>query len=433
MTIDVHDQSAYDELQQKLVPLWSSLDHLNDDAQTIVVVPSAEVDVELSASELQAYEERYLFLLFLLRQPRARMIYVTGQTIAPEIIDYYMDLLPGVISSHARKRLFLVSPMEATFRPLSEKLLDRPRLMEHIRSLVPDPDRAHLVPFMTTWSDRKLAMHLGIPMYGADPAHAHLGTKTEGRRLFASAGIRHPAGREDLADRNEVVRAIVDMRQERPDMQAVVVKTNEGVGGWGNITLHLDGLPGPGTPTEGAAIEAAIETVDLGLEGMTIDDYFAAFEHEHGIVEELVIADELRSPSVQLRITPLGVVELLSTHDQILGGPTGQTFVGSSFPADPVYATEISRAALLVGEKLVAHGVIGRFAIDFRCSSSPTGRTTRHRVSSERQAGWPSTTSHPTTSSRLTCVRSHRTTCSRWRCSRSSTSTRHARWAPCST
>jgi hypothetical protein len=52
------------------------------------------------------------------------------------MIDYYLDLLPGVIPSHARQRLFLPSPMDGSVRPLSEKSLERPRLMEHIRSLI---------------------------------------------------------------------------------------------------------------------------------------------------------------------------------------------------------------------------------------------------------------------------------------------------------
>ena len=50
-----------------------------------------------------------------------------------------------------------------------------------------------------------------------------------------------------------------------------------------------------------------------------------------------------------LRITPLGNVELLSTHDQVLGGPNGQTFLGSQFPADPAYVSKISRQAEAVG------------------------------------------------------------------------------------
>ena len=56
----------------------------------------------------QAIEERFLFLLMLLRQPRLRMIYVTSMPIAPEIVEYYLALLPGVIPSHARARLSLV-------------------------------------------------------------------------------------------------------------------------------------------------------------------------------------------------------------------------------------------------------------------------------------------------------------------------------------
>ena len=92
-------ESTFDALQRKLVPLWQSIQSFNQDEQTIVVVPSMTIDFECSSSELQAYEERFLFLLLLLRQPRARLVYVTSQMIQPNIIDYYLDLLPGVISS----------------------------------------------------------------------------------------------------------------------------------------------------------------------------------------------------------------------------------------------------------------------------------------------------------------------------------------------
>lgn len=363
--IDVHDQAAYDALQAKLVPLWQSIERFNNHPQTIVVVPSAYVDVELTPSELQAYEERYLFLLLLLRQPRARLVYVTGQQIQPDIVDYYLDLLPGVLASHARKRLFLLSPMEATFRPLTEKILERPRLVERIRSLIIDPDHAHLVPFMTGWPDRELALRLGIPMYGADPKDAVLGTKSAGRRLFAEAGIPHPPGREDLHSRSDVIDAIISLRSAHPGLGSVVVKHNEGVSGFGNATLDLNGLPDPGDPTEETEIRALLDGLHAEFPGETAQEYFAILETEGGIVEEMVAADEIRSPSVQLRITPLGGVELLSTHDQILGGESGQVFMGSRFPADAEYAVDIANHALLVGQLLAARGVIGRFALDF--------------------------------------------------------------------
>src|SRR5947208_12280380 len=139
-------QDQFDKLQKKLVPLWKSIQSFNQDPQTIVVVPSMSVDLTGAGAVVQAYEERYLFLLLLLRQPRARLIYVTSQTILPSIIDYYLDLLPGVIPSHADQRLFLLSPLDGSVRPLSDKLLARRRLIQRILSLIMDPDRAHLVP-----------------------------------------------------------------------------------------------------------------------------------------------------------------------------------------------------------------------------------------------------------------------------------------------
>jgi hypothetical protein len=103
-------------------------------------------------------------------------------------------------------------------------------------------------------------------------------------------------------------------------------------------------------------------------------DRFAAKIAETGsIVEEWIAAEGLRSPSVQLRITPVGGLEIISTHDQILGGPSGQVFQACTFPADPAYAREIQLCALKVGEVLKARGVLGRFGIDFVSVPHETG------------------------------------------------------------
>src|SRR6266540_117890 len=222
--ITADSQAEFDQLQKKLVPLWKSIERLNQDPQTIVVVPSMSIDAIGSGAVMQAYEERFLFLLLLLRQPRARLIYVTSQTILPSIIDYYLDLLPGVIPSHARPRLFLISPLDASLTSLTEKLLARPRLIEHIRSLIPDADRAHLVPYNTTDSEKELTLRLGIPMYGADPKYFHLGTKSGCRKIFSAEGVPYPLGFEGLANKTDVVEAIARMRKQKPTIRQVLVK-----------------------------------------------------------------------------------------------------------------------------------------------------------------------------------------------------------------
>ena len=358
-------EAQFDQLQRKLVPLWKSIQSFTQDPQTIVVVPSMSIDAIGAGAVMQAYEERFLFLLLLLRQPRARLIYVTSQTILPSIIDYYLDLLPGVIPSHARQRLFLLSPLDASVRPLSEKLLERPRLIERIRSLISDFDRAHLVPFNTTRREKELALRLGIPMYGADPKFFPLGTKSGCRKIFLEEAVAHPLGHENLASKDDVVEAIAQMRARKPSMKQVLVKLNEGVSGEGNAVVDLTGVPPSGHSNERIAIEDRLKAMQFELKGITYDSYMKKLEARKGIVEQRITGEEFRSPSVQLRVTPLGSVELLSTHDQLLGGPSGQSYLGCAFPADSGYASLITRQAAKVGKRLAKEGVIGRFALDF--------------------------------------------------------------------
>ena len=95
----------FDALQARMPEVWDAM-RLNHEDESVVVVPSITLDraVAASGSLTQAYEERFLFLLVLLRQPRLRMVYVTSMPIAPEIVEYYLSLLSGVIPSHARSR-----------------------------------------------------------------------------------------------------------------------------------------------------------------------------------------------------------------------------------------------------------------------------------------------------------------------------------------
>src|SRR6266496_6013533 len=358
-------QAEFDRLQRKLVPLWKSIERFNQGPQTIVVVPSMSIDAINSGAVMQAYEERFLFLLLLLRQPRARLIYVTSQTILPSIIDYYLGLLPGVIPSHARQRLFLISPLDLSVRPLSDKLLERPKLMERIRSLIMDPDRAHLVPFNTTNREKELALRLGVPMYGADPKFFPLGTKSGCRTIFMEENVLHPRGVENLGSKEELIEAIAQMRAGKPSIKQVLVKLNEGVSGEGNAVIDLTGLPAPGDSKEKLILEERLRAMQFELARVTYDSYMKQLQERKGVVEERIVGNDIRSPSVQLRVTPLGAVELLSTHDQLLGGPSGQSYLGCVFPADPGYATLITREAAKIGGRLAKEGVIGRFALDF--------------------------------------------------------------------
>jgi hypothetical protein len=367
----------FDELQERLPAVWRLI-RQGDPLESVVVVPSMSADkLAPSAGAVnQAMEERLLFLLLLLRQPRLRMVYVTSMPINEHVVEYYLSLLPGVIPSHARSRLQLVSVGDSSATPLTDKLLARPRLVARIAGLVPDVTRSHLIPYTSTTRERDLSLLLGIPMYAAHPRLYPLGTKTGCRRVFAEAGVDHPFGAEDLHSVDEVVDAVLDLLAARPGVQWAMVKLNEGVSGSGNALVDLSGLtagqgsPGTDSPADlhadlRAEVEERVRGMQLEDARVGIDAYLAKLEERGGIVEERVVGDEVRSPSVQLHVTPLGELAVLSTHDQVLGGPTGQMYLGARFPADPAYATTISREAEKVGRVLADKGVLGRFALDF--------------------------------------------------------------------
>ena len=390
---DADRYKRFDQLQRRLLPVWESM-RLNEEGESVVVVPSVTLDrlSQSSGSMTQASEERFLTLLLLLRQPRLRVIYVTSQPISPAIVEYYLALLPGVIPSHARARLFLVSVNDASPRPLSEKLLERPRLLRQIRDLIPDRSRSHLIPYNTTPLERDLALALDVPMYGADPRFYRLGTKSGCRRLFAEEGVRHPIGFEDLHTLDDLVDATMRLRGERPTASHVIVKLNEGVSGAGNALVDLTGLSAPGGPDERVEVTGRLRSMEFEKAGTSFDAYTSKLEQRGGIIEERISGTDLQSPSVQLRVTPTGAVELLSTHDQLLGGPSGQRYIGCRFPAHFSYARAISANAAVIGRRLAREGVLGRFAIDFIVVKDQQGNWTPYAIELNLRKGG---TTHP--------------------------------------
>jgi PGM1 C-terminal domain len=384
---------AFEKLQSTMGSAWESMRHGFAD-ETVVVVPSISIErtTVTSGATMQALEERALFLLLLLRQPRLHMIYVTSQPVSELTVEYYLGLLPGVIPSHARARLTLVPVGDSSPVPLSGKLLARPRLLRAIRSLVPNPARSHLIPYNTTSLERDVALSLGIPMYGSDPRFADLGSKTGCRRMFEKLGVPCPIGVEDLHTVDDIVTALQVMRVRRPSIGQAIVKLNEGVSGQGNAVVDLDGLPAVGSDSEREAITERVLGMALEADNLALEVYLIAFDKHGGIVEERITGIELESPSVQMRALPDGTVELLSTHDQLLGGASGQRYLGCVFPADPGYAASIAVPAMVIGRHLADLGVLGRFAVDFVVVQDESGAWTPYAIELNLRKGG---TTHP--------------------------------------
>ncbi|MDJ0924237.1 MAG: carboxylate-amine ligase, partial [Acidimicrobiia bacterium] len=364
---------AFATIQDRLAPMFRRVFSDDQFPRTVVVVPSLSLDpIELRKIRgVRHYEERMLCLLMLLRLPNTNVVYVTSQPIHPSIIDYYIHLLPGVPGRHARNRLTLLDCDDGSPDPLTQKILDRPRLIRRISDAIPDRSSAHITCFNATHMERSLAVQLGIPLYACDPALNHIGDKSHGRELFGRVGIDYPAGAEHLRDESDVVGALAELRGRDPTLQRAVVKLNEGFSGEGNAMFDFYGAP-DGSDLEAWVKRTIFERLSFEADGESWEPYMAKYREMGGIVEEYLEGDKA-SPSVQCRIDPTGGHQIVSSHDQVLGGRTGQVFLGCTFPAHPDYRGDIHDAAHLVADELSTAGVIGRFSVDFVSVRRPEG------------------------------------------------------------
>lgn len=365
----VEELEAYARLQARVPGLFRALSTYPRTPQTVVVIPSLSMDRRELAkiSGVWHYEERMLVNLMILRQPRVKMVYVTSQQIDPVIVDYYLSMLPGVPISHARRRLVMLHCGDASYQPLSAKILARQRLINRVKSEVADISRAHMVCFNSTNLERSLAVRLGLPLNSVDPDLNYLGTKSGCREVFREAGVVLPFGFERLKSHGEIAESLAAIRKREPGGRRAVVKLNEGFSGEGNALFYYEDLDASLSDTEltrriydrlptGLRYEAPVENWD---------SFLSKYEEMEGVVESFVEGDEKMSPSAQCRVNAVGLPQVISTHDQVLGGPSGQVFLGCEFPAADDYRMAIQNSAELVASNLAEKGVIGRFAIDY--------------------------------------------------------------------
>ena len=357
----------FNKLQQEFTKQYELFFPDNLANKTIVVIPSLTLDQDVLQKVDGAlhYEERMLCMLMLLRMPRTHVVYVTSMPVDPVIVDYYLHLLPGITGLHARERLNLLSCYDLSHSSLTEKILQRPRLIERIRKSIPDGHVAHLACFNTTPLERTLAVCLNLPIYGCDPTLIYLGTKSGSRRVFMQAGLLMPPGSEDLESYDDIVHAVAGLKDMYPGLNKAVIKMNDGFSGDGNAVIHYP---------EGLNKLELFNWVHHNLsqeikpiaKDMCFDKFMQKFCLMEGIVETFIEGgEEVTSPSVQCRINPLGDVDIISTHEQIMGGEDGQVFMGAQFPARADYCAEIGALGKAVGEVLKEAGVIGRYGVDF--------------------------------------------------------------------
>ncbi|CAN5523069.1 peptide ligase PGM1-related protein [soil metagenome] len=387
------ERNAFNEIQQRFTQQYEKVFPDKLAPRTVVILPSLSLDQEILSKIKGAvhYEERMLCLLMLLRMPLTKIIYLSSIPLADSIVDYYLHLLPGITGHHARKRLTMLSCYDASVKPLSQKILERPRLMERIRQLITDPDSTHLTCYNITNLEKTLAVHLGIPLFGTDPDKFYEGSKSGGRKTFRESDVELPDGFEDLSTKEDIAKALTALKIKYPSIRKAVVKMNDGFSGDGNAMYKY-----PDVATDDMLEKNIAESLSQQLKPVAKDVsqhlFFEKFKEMGGIVEVFLDGDLKKSPSVQCVISPTKQIEIVSTHDQLLGGDDGQIFIGAIFPADESYSISLAAEGKKIAQTLAGKGALGRFAIDFISVKQDDGSWKHYAIEINLRKGG---TTHP--------------------------------------
>ena len=181
------------------MPVWEAM-RRNHAGESIVVLPSVTPDETQDSATLQALEERFLFLLFLLRQPRA----AGDLRHRPAGAREHRRLLPrppaGRDPAATRAAGSTWWPRTTARRARSPRSCSTPAGGRADPRADPRPAAlCHLVPYTTSSLERDLALAARHPACTA-PIRDLLpfGTKTGCRRLVRRGRRLHPLGGEDL-------------------------------------------------------------------------------------------------------------------------------------------------------------------------------------------------------------------------------------------
>jgi|SRR5215469_11945889 len=362
--------TPFNALQERLAQVWGlnkpgiGVDHV------LVALPSFSVGESLLshyAARIPALEHRYLVAHFLLHRIAAcEVAFLSCAAPGDEVLDYYTSLVPAAYRASVRSRFRNVVVRDESPRPIAAKVLDRPDIIEALRaSFAGRP--AYIEPWNVTEHEVELAIQLDAPIYGTSPELRHIGYKSAGRRLFAKSGVPMPTGREDVRTLDDVVEAVATMCAARPALAGFVIKHDDSGAGDGNAVISMREVCEMQTPRSGWPCWVRQKVADL-------PDWYLRDLSRGGVVEELITGTRFTSPSVQLDISPFGDVLVVATHEQVLGGQTGQVYTGCRFPADPAYASDLAIYGTAIGKQLARLGAVGRFSADFAASCDERGR-----------------------------------------------------------
>lgn len=339
----------------------------------LIAVPSLNLPpAEIAGIKgIELYEHRGLWnVLRTLRDPQLHVLLITSQPVPATALAHLFEGLSPRELTGIQNRIHYLPLNRPGMEYLSDKIQSSPQVLRQIRNLVRQAlgedlsaQNTVLHGFISETSLALLGQTLGIAVTGMHEALTYLNSKSGNREIAVEAHIPFPSGFNNLRSLESIAQAVDQLFISAQGQGSAWLKTNYGTSGEGiiqikfkELNLTLDQDPA----LRQHKIRRHLETLEQ--RGKTWDSLFARIRTD-GAVIELGVTHQ-QAPSVQLQINGNGKIDVLSTHMQILDGPT---YKGSRQPSydDPQVVQRLTDYAVAYASTLARYGVVGRIALDF--------------------------------------------------------------------
>jgi hypothetical protein len=421
-------------LQTKLKQNWRRFED-PDAPKYILHVPSLTIEeyLRLGLSSFPVRQNLQLTRLVECAGPNVEVIYVAPFPLDDEILDYYKKILSigGVADPHSKFTVVVPENIDRFPRhfPLASVLLYSPHALGRVRQCARGKP-GYMVGGCGGYQEKKVALELGVPLLAPEAdVGAWAGTRSGGKRAFMESDVSVVVGAHDIYDEEDFVIALTKLIASNLDVERWMFRVDVDYGnvGSGYFDVRAKSTKNPSAPPPRTLTPLLHPQVDelkvmadlrkeraqlysihkgdvsvwlhpdvqllarakilrelravLYQKGVccgrdmfySLKEFLRVFMRMGGVIEAEPIGIVGR-PSMNLLITPLGEVKMLSAVDLLMDDEGA--LIGSSYPMQSVPPRALQGAAAAVGANLAKHDFIGYCSVNF----------VAYRVEAERPA-----------------------------------------------
>lgn len=362
--------------------------------RVVVHIPSisAEEHSRLNMPRFSTHQNAQMARLCSVADPMVDVVYVAPYQLSDDLHSYYTKLLQigGVAAPSTRFKI--VVPENLSRFPdtmsLAQVLLYSPRALRRIRHYCKGKE-AYIVPGILGPEDKRLSMHLKVPLLAPDPAVASLySTKSGSKRVFAMANVNIAPGAHDIFEQEEFIAALAKLIAANINTPRWLFKIDDEFSGRGHAYLDVATLKVVQTlrreketrpagawsdiDNQRRVREVLVSALQKKLSRRAVicqpilyptwNAFMRGFCRLGGVIEAAQL-EVLGNPSVNMFLSPSGNVSITSTHEQLFGRPYVQ--MGYRFPSDSVPYEALAGASQAIGVQLSKLGIMGYVGVDF--------------------------------------------------------------------